>query len=95
MAPKKKKGGDDGAAGGKEKPSAPTELEREELRVKITALEDRLQRTQQKLEAAMIDHAETRKQLELQRADQKDQAEYLNLQIEKKTADAAKSGIAT
>jgi len=87
MAPKKKKGGDDGAAGGKEKPSAPTELEREELRVKITALEERLQRTQEKLEAAMIDHAETRKQLELQRADQKDQAEYLNLQIEKKTAE--------
>ena len=89
MAPKKKKGGDDGAAGGKEKPAAPTEVEREELRVKITALEDKQQRTQQKLEAAMTDHAETRKQLERQQADQADIVDYLKKEIEKKTSENA------
>ena len=91
MAPKKKKkeGGTGGSGGGKEKPAAPTEVEREELRVKIYALEEKQQRTQQKLEAAVTDHGETRLLLEKQQADQADIVDYLKKEVEQKTAENA------
>lgn len=88
MAPKKgkgKKGGDD--AGGKVKDPAPTEVEREELRLKIHILEAKLQEMTQKVENAATGTGELNQQLEKQQADQADIVDYLKKEIEKKTAE--------
>ena len=86
MAPKKKKK-DDGGGGKKEAVAAPSYLETEELKLKIFALEDKLMRTQQKLEAAMTEVGESKQLLEKQQADQADIVDYLKKEIEKKTAE--------
>ena len=89
MAPKKKGKGEKKAGGGKEKPSGPTELEREELRLKISALEDKLLSTTEKHEALQLEYERSKGALEAQQADQADIVGYLQKEIEKRAAENA------
>ena len=89
MPPKKGKGKDAGDDDGKKKSVAPTEVEREELRVRILALEDRLWNTQRDLEHGMADFAASRAEQQQQLRDQKDVVAYLNKEIEKKDTENA------
>ena len=89
MAPKKKKADDDGGDDGKKKNQPPTEVEREELRVQILALQERLIGSQKELEQALETYEESRAELAAQQREMKDVVAYLKKEIEKKDAEHA------
>ena len=85
MAPKKKDKGKEeevGADGKKKGP--PTELEREELRTRVSALEEKLAFATLELEKTLADHGAIQEKLKQQQKDQKDVVSYLKKEIEKK-----------
>lgn len=92
MAPKKKgkkEGSGGGGGGDKKKNDAPTEVEREELRLKVHALEQKLLEASEKLEALELQNARASTALEKQQRDQADITGYLKKEIEKKVAENA------
>lgn len=82
---KKKK--DDVPEVGEGKKRPPTEVEREELRVRITALEEKLAHATQELERVLQDHVIVQEKLKEQQKNQMDVVAYLNKEIEKKDAE--------
>ena len=91
MPPKKKKDDkkekDEGE--GKKKAAPPTELALEELRVRITALEEKLSHATSERERVLADHAIVEEKLTQQKKDQADVVGYLNGQIAKKDTELA------
>ena len=90
MAKGKKGDGEKKGDGGKKKApahSGPTELEREELRLKVAALETKLLGATRQLEGLLIEHAGTKEALVKQQSDQEDIVSYLKKEIEKKVAE--------
>ncbi|KAL1500213.1 hypothetical protein AB1Y20_012882 [Prymnesium parvum] len=91
MPPKKKKKDDaSGDAGGDgKKKTPPTELEREELRVRIIALEEKLSTATMELEQVLADHSQMYDKLTKQKKDHRDVVSYLNKELEKKDVELA------
>ena len=87
MAKKKK---DEPAADGDGKKKAPpTEVEREELRVRITALEEKLSYSTTELERVQLDHGTIQEKLKKQQEEQMEIVAYLKKEIEKKDTELA------
>jgi len=87
MAPKKKGKGEKKAGGGKDKPAGPTQEQAEELRLKISALEDKLLSMTEKHESLQVEYERSKGALEAQQADQADIVGYLKKEIEKRAAE--------